>query len=118
MATRASTAGVFSGPERRHHLVFLTRNTEYHLRDDVCVAVRDPGTGEFIEDHPAIGRHLSGALRYGPSGEVVKFVPAGELPGVGDLLFFSEGDIRTELQTTAVRDIGRPPKEIAAHYLH
>ena len=31
----------YQGPDRRIHRVFVTRNTEYHVRAGVCVAVRD-----------------------------------------------------------------------------
>lgn len=118
LTTTTSSTGGFSGPERRHHLVFRTQNTEYHLRDRTCVAVRNPRTGEFIDHHPALGRKLSGAIRFAPTGEVSKFVLPGEAPDVGDVLFFSEGKMETELRTTAVRDIERPPKEAVARYLH
>ncbi len=118
MLNTVSAKGGFSGPERRHHLVFRTRNTEYHLRDDICVAVRDPRTNQFIPGHPALGRKLSGALRFGPSGEVTKFVLSGEAPDVGDVLFFSEGKLETELHTSPLSEIRRPSKEAVAHYLH
>lgn len=118
MFTPVDTTRRLSGPERRHHLVFRTRNTEYHLHDRTCVGVSDPTTHRFIENHPAIGRRLSGALRYGATGEIAKFVLPGEVPDVGDVLFFSEGNLATELRTTAVRDISRPPKDVVARYLH
>lgn len=118
MFTDASSAGAFSGPDRRRHVLFRTRNTEYHLRGDLCVGVRDPETGKFIDDHPAVGRKFSGALRYNRNGEISTFVRPDELPDVGDVLFFSAGKLETELRTTAVRDIQRPPKDAVAHYLH
>src|SRR5258708_449837 len=118
MFSEPHDAAGFSGPERRRHLVLRTRNTEYHLRGAVCVAVRNPRTGAFVDDHPALGRRLSGAIRYDPSGYVSKYLLPGELPDVGDVLFFSEGKIETELRTTAVADIARPPKEAVSHYLH
>jgi len=118
MFSQARTAEDFTGPERRRHLVFRTRNTEYHLRGMRCVAVRDLQTQRFIDGHPALGRYLSGALRYGPDGAITKYVMIGESPDVGDVLFFSDGRMRTELRTTAVRDIERPPKEAVSHYLH
>lgn len=114
----ASPRASYTGAERRHHVVFRTRNTEYHLRDQICVAVRDPKTGEYVSDHPALGRRMSGALRFGPGGEVMKFVMPGEAPDVGDVLFFTEGNIKTELHTSSVCDIWRPPRDAVAHYLH
>ena len=35
--TREQTMS-YEGPERRIHRVFVTRNTEYHVRQDRCVA--------------------------------------------------------------------------------
>jgi hypothetical protein len=103
-------------PERRHHIAFQTRNSEYHCRDTVCVAVRDLRSRRFIENHPALGRRLSGAIRFAENGEVSQFVFPGEPPLVGDCLFFSEGKLDTEIQTTRVCDVGRPPKDAVAHY--
>ncbi len=40
--------------DRRRHRVFFTKHTEYHLRDDECVGVRDRGTGEWIRRHAAL----------------------------------------------------------------
>ena len=41
-----STNPDYRGTERRRHRVYMTRNTEYHFRDGVCVAVRDRRTGD------------------------------------------------------------------------
>jgi hypothetical protein len=40
--------------DRRRHRVFFTRHTEYHLRDDECVGVRDRESGEWRIDHAAL----------------------------------------------------------------
>ncbi len=40
--------------ERRRHRVFCTRFTEYHLRDDECVGVRDIKSGSWVSDHAAL----------------------------------------------------------------
>jgi hypothetical protein len=40
--------------DRRHHRVFFTRHTEYHLRDDECVGVRDRESGHWLIDHAAL----------------------------------------------------------------
>lgn len=113
-----TTAGSYRGSERRHHVVYTTRNSEYYCRDQLCVAVRDRRRGEFLPDHPAVGRRFSGAIRYAQNSGVMAFVPPSEPPAVGDLLFFSEGRIETEIQTTAVCEINRPGKEVVAHYLN
>lgn len=51
-----------SGPERRRHVVYVTRNTEYHCRDRECVGVRDRGTGRWVREHPALRASMLGAL--------------------------------------------------------
>ena len=43
----------YDGPERRIHKVYVTRNTEYHVRAGLCVAVR-PRKGEWVTDHHAL----------------------------------------------------------------
>lgn len=40
--------------DRRHHRVFFTNHTEYHLRDDECVGVRDRESGQWLIDHAAL----------------------------------------------------------------
>jgi hypothetical protein len=48
--------------ERRRHVKFVTRNTEYHLRDRECVGVLDRRTGLFLLHHPAVRGTLVGGL--------------------------------------------------------
>jgi hypothetical protein len=48
--------------ERRKHVKFLTRNTEYHLRDRECVGVRDRRTGVWYLHHPAVRGVLLGGM--------------------------------------------------------
>ena len=40
--------------DRRLHRVFFTRHTEYHLRGDECVGVRDRNSGMWLKDHAAL----------------------------------------------------------------
>lgn len=40
--------------DRRRHRVFYTNHTEYHLRDDECVGVRDRDSGQWLIDHAAL----------------------------------------------------------------
>lgn len=40
--------------DRRRHRVFFTRHTEYHLRGDECVGVRDRVSGTWLSDHAAL----------------------------------------------------------------
>jgi hypothetical protein len=117
MATKPElTTGAYRGPERRRHRVFLTRNTEYHCRDDVCVAVRDRATGAFVQHHTALGRRLSGAIQFSKDGRIVSFVTRGEQPFINQSLLFSNGSIETELRTSPLRGISRPPRELIQRY--
>lgn len=95
----------YSGPERRHHRVFVTRNTEYHMRDDICVRVRERRGGVWHAEHLALGQQLVGGL--GP----VSVTQSGRIPGKGARLLFT-GD----LLTSPVVDVERPPREIVANY--
>lgn len=44
------------------HLVFLTRNSEYHTHLGTCLAVRDRRTGAYYTEHPALGQSLEGTF--------------------------------------------------------
>jgi hypothetical protein len=107
----------YRGPERRRNRVFLTLNTEYHCRDDLCVAVRNLKTGQFIDEHPAIGRRMTGGVRFADGG-VASFSRPGEEPHPGETLFFSDGDLDLALQTSPLRRIERPEKAVVAQYRH
>jgi hypothetical protein len=43
--------------------MFVTKNTEYHLRHELCVAVRDRYSNVWLEGHLAVGRKLTGPSR-------------------------------------------------------
>lgn len=92
--------------------MFVTRNTEYHLRDGVCIAVRDRRTDCWLDGHLAIGRALSGGVRVLANGTTIP-VPAA--PQVGEALYFS-ADGR-ELITSVLCSVERPPLELAEAYL-
>ena len=83
--------------DRRRHRVYITRNTEYHFRDDRCVAVRD--------------RQLTGSVRFADSGEAY---PSLDAPAVGDALFFGEGG--PDVVTSVVAAIDRPSKDVVSIY--
>jgi hypothetical protein len=44
-------------------LIYLTKNTEYHVRNRICTAIRDRASGRFVSDHRALNRRLAGAMR-------------------------------------------------------
>jgi hypothetical protein len=97
----------YEGPERRIHKVFVTRNTEYYVRERRCVAVRDRSSGAWVRDHFAVDRAVMGAIRYLDSGEL--FAAQG-LPQVGESMYFEEPG--HDLVTSAVVAVERPPREL------
>jgi hypothetical protein len=100
----------YGGSERRVHRVFVTRNTEYHVRADVCVAVRDRAAGLWRSDHPAVGRRLAGALKYVHGG----ILPTLDAPEVGHSVYFRRGE--RDLVTSLVERIERPALDVVAAY--
>ena len=93
--------------ERRIHKVFVTRNTEYHVRRGRCVAVRDRRTGAWLEEHPSLRRFIACAVQYKEAA--VTMTP---VPKVGDSLCFDG----TNIVTSLVLAIERPPKDIVRKY--
>lgn len=105
----------YHGPERRKHKVYVTRNTEYHLRDGVCVAVRDRNSGRFRPAHIALNLRLEGGVKIHPNGCLV---PDPGEPRVGDAIFFNDRSTGEDRQivTSRLERIGRPSKEDVAAY--
>jgi hypothetical protein len=97
--------------ERRRHRVYVTKNTEYHFRDEVCVAVRDRHNCRWLLTHTVLDRAITGSVRFRPSGEAY---PSLDRPGVGDALFFGDGG--PDVVTSAVAAIDRPAKDVVASY--
>jgi len=104
-------ASVYYGPERRRHRMYVTRNTEYHFRDSVCVGVRDLHTGQWLPSHLAVGRRLTGAVRLMPNGTPI---PTDRGPGVGESLYF--GDEGRDLITSRLDAVQRPPRNALECY--
>lgn len=98
--------GSYAGPDRRKNRVFLTKNTEYHFRGELCVAVRDRQSAKWLPSHLAIGRRLSGGVHFHKNGTAV---PVFDLPSPGEALYFA--DDGRELITSAVCDLQRPSRE-------
>lgn len=99
----------YSGKDRRIHRVYLTKNTEYHLRRDVCVAVRDRCSGAWISNHAALHRRVSGSIEVLDQGGVV--VEHG-LPRVGACICFD----MQGLVTSRVEAASRPPRAVVERY--
>ena len=106
----------YQGHERRRHRVYVTRNTEYHLRDGICIAVRDRQSKAWRPAHIALNRKLEGSVKIFSNGAVI---PVTDGPGVGDAMYFNEplsdGEER-QIVTSRVERIERPPKYVVAEY--
>ncbi len=100
----------YQGPERRIHKVFVTKNTEYHTRDDVCVGVRDRKSGKWMRQHLAMSKKLSGALKISRKG----IRPNLGFPKAGESLYFHGND--TDVVTSSLVEVGRPIKRIVQTY--
>lgn len=93
----------YLGKERRIHRVFVTRNSEYHVRRNVCVGVRDRRTGDWLSGHVALRSTVSGGLKFHDNGAI----SASEgLPIIGESLFFIAAG--RDLITSPVLTIERP----------
>ncbi len=97
--------------ERRRHRVYITRNTEYHFRDGLCVAVRDRRSGDFLPGHLALQHRLGGGLKFFTNGAIV---PNAGDPRLGEALFFA-ADGR-DLVTSPLERIDRPAKSLVDAY--
>jgi hypothetical protein len=104
-------AETYRGVDRRRHRILVTRNTEYHFRDGLCVAVRDRNTGEWMTDHVALQRTVSGSLQFLPNGAIR---PNIGQPRVGESLFFATGG--RDLVTSPLLQEVRPPKSLVDGY--
>jgi len=101
----------YTGPERRRRKVFLTRNTEYHFMDDVCIAVRQRDSGQWRIAHAALARTISGSVRFTANGNVQ---PTAGPPSVGDALFFAASG--ADVITSALTEVSRPLPQTIASY--
>jgi hypothetical protein len=97
--------------ERRRHRMFVTRNTEYHFRDAVCVAVRDRRSGSWLPSHLALARKVSGRVKFHANGVAI---PHHGDPEVGEALYF--GDEGRELVTSMLTSVERPAKCLVESY--
>ena len=92
------------GIDRRRHRLFVTRHTEYHLRSDEVVGVRDRETGHWLRDHAALRLR---ALKVPPRGHDHAFI--------GRRLQF--WGTHTDVVTSPVVAVGRPPRTDVEHYV-
>ncbi len=105
----------YSGRERRRRVVYVTKNTEYHTHDGVCVAIRDKRSGSWLDRHSALARRIEGGVRTYSNGCVL---PTMEPPAVGDPMYFvlGNGDEDVQLVTSRVEAIDRPDRSDVSRY--
>ena len=101
----------YTGPDRRIHRVYVTRNTEYHVRRETCVGVRDRQTGMWLQKHFALNLPVAGAIRFFDSG-AMRANPG--LPQIGESIYFESAG--RDLVTSSVVSVERPPVETVAQY--
>ena len=100
----------YSGPERRIHKIYVTRNTEYHVRRGVCVAVKPRKAEGWIPEHGAVDMKLEGHVKLGT------LLPMPGPPKLGFRMYFARGE--EDILTSPVVAIVRPPKKIVQQYPH
>ena len=101
----------YLGKDRRIHRIFITRNSEYHVRRNVCVGVRDRRSGAWLASHLALRSTVSGGLRFHQSGAISA---TDGMPRIGESLFFVASG--RDLITSPVTSIDRPPREQIDRY--
>lgn len=99
------------GPDRRRNRLYVTQNTEYHLSGRKCVAVRDLWSGAWLEEHPAVGKALFGAVMPSPRG----LQPLDD-PAPGALLWFENGD--DDILTSRLTALTRAPRRAVERYVY
>ncbi len=97
-----------TGLERRRHIMYVTRNTEYHCRDRECVGVRDRNTRRWQRWHPALRSRLVGTMA--GKDRAVKSA------NFGSKMLFSTGPKEKILMTSTMLGAGRPPLEAIDYY--
>ncbi len=106
----------YQGSDRRRHRLIVTRNTEYHLKDDLCVAVRDRNTKKWQVGHIAVSLRVQGGVRFHDNGAVV---PSLKDPSVGDAMYFSyknDAGHERQLVTSKIEAVARTPKKDVLAY--
>ena len=89
---------------RRRHRMFVTNNTEYHLRLDECVGVRDRETGTWHRHHAALRLR---AIQIPPMGHDHCWIGKR-------LQFWGTGQ---DVVTSPVVEVGRPEREVLPRYV-
>jgi hypothetical protein len=110
------SARAYAGPERRRNQVLITHNSEYHCRNGTCVGVRDRRTREFVLEHPALGKRMTGGMLF--SNEGIEEATSPESIFAGERLCFSscDGDLEHDIVTSPLVAVERPSKDLARRY--
>jgi hypothetical protein len=111
--TENSVRRSYAGPERRRRRVYVTRNTEYHVDDGTCVAVRNRRTQEFVHGHLALERRVEGALTFFANGG---FAPNAGEPKPGESIYLSSDASPRDLVTSPLEAVERPDQATIAAY--
>lgn len=98
----------YTGPDRRIHRIFVTRNSEYHVRRGVCIAVRRLTDPELTVEHPAIGSSVVAGIGYCEERGCRAYYG---MPEAGDQICFSN-----DVLSSPVRKLARPSRELVATY--
>ncbi len=104
----------YRGRERRRRFVYETRNSEYHVFDQICVAIRDKRTGDWVGEHSAIRRRIEGGVKVFSNGAAI---PTLRDPEVGAPMYFHIDDEHSEqVITSKIVGVGRPERDDLDHY--
>jgi hypothetical protein len=98
-----------AGPERRRDQVLVTQNSEYHCRNGACIGVRDRRTGDFVPDHPALGKWMAGGMWCSIGGGIESATPPGAI-FIGEQICFSscDGHLEHDVITSPLLSIEQP----------
>jgi hypothetical protein len=98
--------------DRRRHRVYVTRNTEYHTRDNRCVAVRDRHSGLWLWEHNALWSRVLGGIAFSNGG----VRPCPGVPDVGQSLYLHPKEGAEDIITSTLVGVSRPERDVVAYY--
>jgi len=98
----------YTGPERRIHVVYVTKHTEYHVRDGVCISVQEKGDPQPAASRRALNMRVAGY--FGPGSLSTHPGP----PETGFSIHFAND--AAFVVTSPVLAVKRPPKEVVETY--
>jgi hypothetical protein len=103
-----------SGRERRRRFVYETRNSEYHVFDHICVAIRDKQSGDWVRAHNALRKRIEGGVRVFSNGAAI---PTLRAPEVGTPMYFHiDKSCSEQVITSRLIAVNRPEKHDLARY--